>query len=328
MKKILGLVLVFLFLVSSVSIAAEKKVEPVSVSDSAGFLTKLDVNGYLRIRYSAYQANTSPDTLNLSRARIRVTGNVAPDFSFLVQPDFAGLSSGGTVALADAYGQYKCPVTGIVVRAGQFLLPFAYDSGKYKTIYGTGLNPSHYGVIMPARDYGLRAMGAVPNLAGLNYDAAIVNGTGATDTNKTKDLVGRVNYKNNFIDIGLSGYYGKAGSAEAQKRDLAVDLEYKSGPFTTVAEYMLGQNTAATAKLQEASLQVSGLFGGAHEPLIRYENYDPNTAIGGNIVNTVTLGYTYSMNKNTKFIVNYNLVAEETTPTNNDTLMFELQTQI
>jgi len=289
------------------------------------FIRKLSVNGALRIRYTMNESPAAMDAFSLSRARIKITGEITPDILFLIQPDFAGLSTGGTVALADAYAQLKTSYA--TFKAGQFLLPFAYDSGKYKTIYGTGLNPSYYNVIVNARDYGVRATGALPNVAGVSLDGALVNGTGGAETNKTKDIVGRVSYKNDSLDVGLSGYYGKAGAASIEKKDAAIDLEYKFAPYQFVAESLLGQNIAATAKLQDTYLQVSGMFD-VHEPLVKYEMYDPNTLVGNDKVNTLTLGYGYYIDKTTKVLVNYNLVNEETTPVNNNTLLVEFQTQI
>lgn len=299
--------------------AAETKIEIPS------FLKKLTMNGFLRVRYSAYEAAAQMDAFSLSRARIKLTGEITSDILFLVQPDFAGLSSGTNVALADAYAQFKLPYT--TLKIGQFLLPFAYDSGKYKTIFGTGLNPTYYGLIVPSRDYGLRAAGAIPMFSGFYYDAAIINGTGGVDVNKTKDIVGRVNYKNDLLDIGVSGYYGKAGAAQIDKKDLGVDVEYNFAPYQIVAEYLTGQNLAATAKLQDYYLQLSGMFD-KHEPLVKYEVYDSDVAAPSNAVNTLTLGYACYFDKTTKGLINFNLVNEETTQINNNTLLFELQVQI
>lgn len=344
MKKLM-VCFICLMIVSSVSFGAEIKKEvknsaikveeiktapalvPVAETkiEIPSFLKKLTINGSLRIRYSVYESAAQMDAFSLSRARIKLTGEITQDLLFLVQPDFAALSTGGNVALADAYAQFKMPYT--TLKIGQFLLPFAYDSGKYKTIYGTGLNPTYYGLIVPARDYGLRAAGEVPFWKGFYYDGAIVNGTGGAEVNKSKDIVGRLNYKNDSLDIGVSGYYGKAGATQIEKKDLGLDLEYKFAPYQVVAEYLLGQNIAATAKLQDFYCQLSTMFD-SHEPLIKYEVYDPNTTVSGNIVNTLTLGYGYYFDKTTKAIINFNLVNEETAHMGNNTLLFEIQTQI
>jgi len=245
--------------------------------------------------------------------------------SFLVQPDFAGLSTGGTVSMADAHVQIKTPLT--LLKAGQFLLPFGYDSAKYKTIFSAGFNPTYYGLIVNSRDYGVRVSGAFPFLSDFSYDGALVNGTNGADVNKSKDIVGRANYKNNFLNIGLSGYYGFAGAASLQKRDAGIDLEYKNDPCQVVAEYMLGGNLAAAAKLSDAYVQLSAMIEN-HEPLIKYEAYDPDMNVGANAVNMLTLGYGYYVDKTTKLLVNYNLINEETTQINNNSLLIELQTQI
>lgn len=319
MKKSLVLImfLLFAFLVSSAA-----------YSEEASFIKKLNVSGSLRLRYSAYEASNQVDTMGISRARIKITGDLAPDFSFLVQPDFAALSTGGIVAFADAYAEFKDVCSYIKsLKIGQFLLPFAYDSSKYKTVYGTGLNPSHYGIIMPARDYGVRVAGPVLNLPGLYYDGAITNGTGSTDTNKSKDVIGRINFKNNAIDLGLSGYYGKANGGQIEKKDLAIDIEYKANPFTIVLEYLTGYNTAVTAKIKEESLQLSWISQ-KYEPLFKLEIYDPNTNQSNDKVNTVTIGLNYIFDANRKLLTNFNIPIEESTQINNNSLLIELQTQI
>jgi predicted porin len=295
------------------------------LAEESTFIKKVTMSGSFRARAGFYQLASQMDSFGLSRSRIKLTGEVAPQVSFLVQPDFAGLSSGGTVALTDAYMELKFdPIT---FRLGQFLIPFAYDSGKYKTIFSTGFVPSHYGVVMPARDYGIRAMGGLPFISELTYDVAFVNGTGGVDTNKSKDLVGRIAYKNSILELGVSGYSGKAGTTKTDKSDVAVDLELKFSPCQLVAEYVFGHNTAASVELQETSIQLSGIFE-TLEPLIRYESYDPNIAQSGNISNTLTLGLGYLFDKVTKLIVNYNIVAEETTAIDNNSFLMEVQAQI
>ncbi len=345
MKRFLLIVLCLFFALASISLAIVPKnskaadvspppaTTPVFQSVSPeitplpSYVKKINVSGSLRIRYAFYEAANQLDAFSISRGRIKIVADVAPDASFLVQPDFAALSTGGTVALADAYAELKLPITNLKI--GQFLVPFAYDSGKYKTIYSTGLNPTHYGTIVAARDYGLRLSGPFPNLSGFYYDGAIINGTGAVDTNKSKDIAGRVNYKNDFIDIGLSGYYGRAGttSTETSKKDIGLYVEYKNSALQLVAEYLLGQNLLATAKIQETYVQLSAPLG-RFEPLVKYEVYDPNVAAAGNIVNTLTIGGSYALNKEMKLLLNYNIVGEETAQTSNNALLLELQTQI
>ena len=349
MKKVI-VWLIFLFVVSSVSFGAvSKKVVKKSVVkiksefekpsiivpvpapvpetkvEITSFLKKLTMNGSFRVRYTASEVLATADTLSISRARIKLTGEITPDITFLVQPDFSALSTGANVTLTDVYAQFKTPYT--TLRVGQFLLPFGYDSSKYKTIFAAGFNPTYYDLMVPARDYGVRAMGEIPMFAGLYYDGAIINGTGGADVNKTKDIVGRINYKNDSLDLGLSGYYGKAGVTEISKKDIGMDVEYKFSPYQVVAEYLTGQNIAAAVKIQDYYLQLSGMFDN-HEPLVKYEVYDLDTTTTGNIVNTLTLGYGCYFDKTTKGIINYNMINEETTQINNNTLILEFQTQI
>jgi len=321
MKKVLAS-LVFILMFFSVSFAAEVSLDP-------SFIKKLNVSGSLRLRYSALEAGNQMDAFSLSRARIKITGDLASDCSFLVQPDFSALSTGGNLALADAYVEFKNIYKNVKsLKIGQFLVPFGYDSGKYKTIYGTNLNPYYYNTIISARDYGIRASGIVPLLSNIYFDGAIVNGTGGVETNKTKDLAGRINFKNDILDLGVSGYAGKATAASLSKGDLGVDLEIKANPCLIVAEYLNGENTLATAQITDTYLQLSCLINNNYEPLIKYEEYDPNINQTNNKVNTYTLGLNYVFDSNRKLLVNYNINAEETAQINNNSLLVELQMQI
>ncbi|MFH1389267.1 MAG: porin [Candidatus Margulisiibacteriota bacterium] len=343
MKKYFPFIVIVLMMSVSMSGAAVKKAkEPASADKTAAiapvaapvvaetvapapsYVKKVNISGSLRYRYGFYQAANSADTNTLSRARIKLTGETAADTLFVIQPDFAALSTGGNVALADAYIEMK--VNQYKVKMGQFLLPFAYDSGKYKTIYSTGFVPSHYGVIVASRDYGYRMSGPLP-VSGFFFDSALVNGTGSTDTNKGKDLVGRINYKTETLDVGLSGYYGKYGSTMADRKCGAIDAEYKFANYQLVAELMAGGSSASNTKLSEASLQLTGLFG-CYEPLVRYETYDPNMSTANNVVNTLTLGGALIIDSSSKMLVNYNLVQEETSQIDNNSMLFELQIQI
>lgn len=349
LKKIIALILC-VFVLSSFAFAATKKtaktkptikksvIKPAIESEKnymepekkvevkiPSFFRRLSIGGIIFARYTnSHQINAIPDTFTLSQARMSIKADISKDVSLFIQPDFAALSTAGNVALADAYGELKTPYT--TLRAGQFLVPFGYDSNKYKFIYGAGVKPSSFGVITPVRDYGLDFFGGIPYLPDFYYNGALVNGTGTTDNNRAKDIVGRLNYKNSYLDIGLSGYYGTVGGTTS-KKDIGLDVEYKLDPMLFVLEYSAGRDVTAAAKLQDASLQVSGIFD-SYEPLVRFENYDPNTDASGNAVSTLTLGLNYLLDKSSRIAFNYDMVLEETTQVDNNLLLLELQTQI
>jgi hypothetical protein len=65
------------------------------------------------------------------------------------------------------------------------------------------------------------------------------------------------------------------------------------------------------------------------EPLIQYEIYDPNTDTANNAVNTLTIGLNKYVSENgSRFMINYNIIEEETFKVDNNTLVFQLRVKI
>lgn len=282
-------------------------------------LSSLKVNGDFRARYTMNQDGTN-DTFTVARARIKISGNVTDDLFVLVQPDFAGLSTtGGNVTLADAYGQLN--VGAVKVRAGQFLVPFAYDSGAYKTI----IYPSHYNVIVPDRDFGMGVLGSV---SGASYMASVTNGSrSATETNNSKDIAAKVILPTPLAEVGLSGYYGFTGATSVAQQAYGAYLKSAINETNFVAEYVGGDNRFGTAKLSNVYLNVSKKIGDL-EPLVQYQAYDADTNTANDAVNTLTVGLNKYLDEKSRLMINYNMVNEETTSVDNNTLVLQARVVI
>ncbi|OGC22330.1 hypothetical protein A2291_04895 [candidate division WOR-1 bacterium RIFOXYB2_FULL_42_35] len=309
MKKILVLVLASLFLVSSVSFAVD--------------LSTVKMNGDFRFRYTMDQTAGNNDAFGTPRARIKLSGQVNDDLLFVIQPDFAGLATGANVALADAYADLKCKI-GIekTMRFGQFLVPFAYDSGKYNVI----VYPSHYNVIVPDRDWGLGVLGKA---MAANYFVSLTNGNrSATDNNESKDLAAMVILPTQIAELGLSGYYGKTGATSVQQTAYGAYVKANVLSVDALLEYVAGDNWAGTAKLSNLYLNVSKKLGEI-EPLVQYQIYDADTNTASNIVNTLTVGFNKYLDSNGScLMLNYNIVNEETTSVDNNTLILQARVKI
>jgi len=282
-------------------------------------LSSLKVNGDFRARYTMNQ-NATNDTFTVARARIKISGNVTDDLFVVVQPDFAGLSNATpAVTLADAYGQLN--MGAVKVRAGQFLVPFAYDSGAYKTI----IYPSHYNVIVADRDFGMALLGKVSEAS---FMASLTNGNrSGADDNKSKDIAARVILPTPIAEVGVSGYYGYTGAAAVAQQAYGAYLKSVIGESDVLAEYVGGDNWAGTAKLSNVYLRISKKIG-ALEPLAQYQMYDPNTSTANDAVNTLTIGLNKHLDEKSRLVLNYNLVGEETTSVDNNTLVLQAQVVI
>jgi hypothetical protein len=308
MKKLVALVLFFLFAVSTVSYAVE--------------IPQVKVNGDFRFRYTLNQAAGANDSFTVPRARIKISGNVTEDLSLVIQPDFAGLSAGLNVAFADVYADLKChSFLEKTIRFGQFEVPFSFKSGGYKTI----IYPSHYNVIVPDRDFGFGMLG---DIGPAGYFVSLTNGNRfGADNNNSKDLAARVILDTAVGELGLSGYYGHVGFAETEQSDVGAFFKTNILRADLFAEYVGGDNRFG-AKMSNAYLQLSKRMD-KFEPLIQYEIYDPNTDTANNAVNTLTIGLNKYVSENgSRFMINYNIIEEETFKVDNNTLVFQLRVKI
>ncbi|PIS29328.1 hypothetical protein COT42_05720 [Candidatus Saganbacteria bacterium CG08_land_8_20_14_0_20_45_16] len=308
MKKISALFVLVLFVLSTAGLALD--------------LSSLKVNGDFRARYTMNQ-NATNDTFTVARARIKISGNVTDDLFVVVQPDFAGLSlATPAVTLADAYGQLN--MGAIKVRAGQFLVPFAYDSGAYKTI----IYPSHYNVIVADRDFGMALLGKVSEAS---FMASLTNGNrSGQDSNKSKDIAARVILPTPVAEVGVSGYYG-TGSTATTLQSYGAYLKSAIAQNDVIAEYVGGDSWGGTpgisTKISNAYLQISKKIGDL-EPLVQYEIYDVDTSVANNAVNTLTVGLNKYLDEKSRLMINYNMIGEETVSVDNNTLVLQARVVI
>ncbi len=307
MKKILGLVLVSLFLVSSVSYAIDG----------------VKMNGDFRFRFTNSEAALTTDNMTVARARIKLSGNITDDLSVVIQPDFAGLAAGGAVGLAGVWADLKCN-EGFdkTLRYGQFDTPFALGAGSYKTI----IYPSHYNVVVADRDYGFALMTKV-----MDSDLAVslTNGNrSGADNNKVKDVSVKVVTDTPVGKVGLSGYYGRIGAAMTEQKDAGIYLLTAVSDVDLIAEYVLGSAWTGAGRLSNLYVTASKKIGEL-EPLVQYQVYDADTTVAGNAVNTLTIGVNkYLADNGSRWMLNYNIIGEETGSVANNTLIAQLRVKI
>lgn len=201
---------------------AAKAAPKITTSDGRVEIASADGANSLRLRglvqgdYRYYDAANDPaDTFLLRRARLIFEGKFAKNFSYVVQPEFAG-----TVQILDAYVNAGFSPA-FQVRVGKFKTPVGLEQLQSDPVaffnersVATGLTPN--------RDVGIQLLGDLLDNR-LSYAVALVNGvpdagnnvTGSTDFDNNKVLAARL-FATPFAsdkDSVLSGLgFGIAGS--------------------------------------------------------------------------------------------------------------------
>jgi len=165
---------------------------------------KLKIGGYVQADARAFSGDKKDsaygtDSFYARRVRLIISGTVAKDFNFFIQPDLAATPSGGQI-LTDAYAEYvKYPW--LSIRGGKFKEPFSLENlqdSRYNNFAELGLPANLY----PQRDIGFQASGGILEDS-FKYAVGIFNGeadresyyssaAGYQDNNNDKDVVGRV----------------------------------------------------------------------------------------------------------------------------------------
>lgn len=169
--------------------AAAKAAPKLTATDGRIEIASADGANSLRLRglvqgdYRYYDSgNDAADTFLLRRARLILEGKFAQNFSFVVQPEFAG-----TTQILDAYVNAAISPA-FQVRVGKFKTPVGLEQLQSDPVaffnersVATGLTPN--------RDVGLQVWGDVLDQR-LTYTLAVVNGVpdGGNNANGTSDF--------------------------------------------------------------------------------------------------------------------------------------------
>lgn len=298
----------------------------------AGKLLKL--SGYTNVRYRDIENGN--DTFDVRRVRLNIQGDITERFDYRTQVEFGG----GKVALIDGILGYKVNPY-LKLSLGQFLIPFSQENIVSNTKLET-INRSQVVEALTARgtdvignqngrDIGLQGAGT---FGLLDYAVALFNGAGinTTDTNKTKDIIGRlVFHPAKDWSIGGSYYTGKytLASAPTKKDDrkrAGAEIAYSKEVYSLKGEYIQGK---------DASIKKNGWYAQATYFLIpkklqgvfKFDTFDPNKDIQTNESGVYTLGGNWFFNKWTYAQINYEAKNEAGREVNNNVLsgQFTLQ---
>jgi hypothetical protein len=290
--------------------------------------------------FGANQSGENSTTFRIRRAELKLKGEIVPKvlaFNVMIDPARAldvnkstlTTSDGATVSVANQgsavsiLGDFFITVMSDYadVSVGQFKIPVSYEgyNSASKLLFPERAVVSRaYG---DARDMGIR----IDKKLGKHfyYQASVFNGEGQNklDTNKQKDLAGRIElYPIDGIMVGFAGYTGISHRDESPTKDrLEADFRLDLANVLIQAEYIHGWD-GPTGKSPSARREGAGIYGvlgytiDKFQPLFRIGHYDPDvtkdlkgTSAQGNLptadeVTTYELGLNYYLLKdNAKF---------------------------
>ena len=238
------------------------------------------------------------------------------------------------MTLKDGYVEFTEPWTTWkhTLTAGQFNWPFGFEIMYSSSSREVPERSRVVRTLFPGeRDRGVMLSGLGMGER-LSYRLAIVNGTGTTqsfDFNKHKDIVGRLGYNFGPLDVGGSVYRGEdlvATSTNARGRAfdkdrMGVDFQWVT-PLPGLGirgEYIKGKQAPSSGTTRTASHDVDGWYfyaiqsiGTKHQAVVRIDEYDPDTDVGGNAVRTINPAYIFHWDAHSKVMVSYEFIDTQT----------------
>lgn len=268
-------------------------------------LSRLRIAGYVQAEYVHSDALS---TFRVRRGRINFQYQFLPTGRVVIQPD---LSSSG-VALRDAYIEIAEPWTSWkhTATVGQFKWPFGFEVRQSSRDREMPERTLVIRTLFPGeRDRGVQLSGAGFNER-FNYRLGVFNGNGTStdrDTNRRKDLVGRIGGSFGPLDVGVSGYNGREvlSGAEFEKDRWGVDAQWVT-PLPGLGvrgEYIRGKQ--AGADVDGWYVYLIQNVGTKHQFVLRADQYDPNTDRDDNATRTLGGAYIYHYDPNIKVMFAY-----------------------
>ncbi len=324
MKKILILIL-SIVLLSPAAINAQGCME--ATSDEG-----VSVVGYIQPQWTYNEANGDYDnSFFFNRARIGVTGSIPYDFSYYVVAEFSPAIGGPY--LLDAFITWSKFGPWANVTAGQFKVPFGLElSTPCQSLHTINRSLVVNELASPFRDIGLMIWGGTSfglrETNVLKWKLTFTNGPGMNkmDNNRFKDITARIIISPwDFMDIGGSYKYGKVLNNDADDKLIryGADISVEKWNFLVQAEYIggtddgfklegggCGQDPTIVpfdGKTNKEGFFVMVLYDTPWnlQPVVKYENYDPDIHKYNTMKNSYTLGLNYFFNDWTRLQVNY-----------------------
>lgn len=294
----------------------------------------VNVMGYLQPQWE-YNENKGDATNNFyfQRARIGIMGTIPYDFSYYALAEFSPKISGPYMLDFFITWHRLGPLANITV--GQFKQPFGLElSTACQKLHTVKRSLFVNELASPFRDIGVMIYGGTSlfdkehNV--LDWKLAFTNGTGANiiDNNTNKTITARLVISPlDFVHIGGSYKTGKVLKDSQSDNDkltrFGADISVEKYNFLFQGEYIGGtddgfklsgggcgedpsispfdgeikKNGFATMLLYKTPWNV--------QPVIKYENFDPDSDADNNMQNSYTFGLNYFFNEWTRLQINY-----------------------
>ncbi len=290
------------------------------------------MTGYSQVRYQFQQQEGKIDGFDIRRARLDFRGNVNSWFSYRLLTDFAS-----SKILLDAFGDIKLKDY-LIFTIGQARIPLSLEnqiadrqlelSDRSQVVEALVARSTDVIGNQNGRDIGVQAGGSLWKCANrylVDYQIGLFNGAGidVADNNNNKDLSGRlVVHPLNGLGIGGSfysgtAYYGTTTPTNHVRDRAGLELNYEYKGLFIRSEYLDGKDGAIK---RDGWYAEAGYFviPATLQLLLKYDTYDPNTAISKNATTDYVIGGTYHFNRWSKIQAAYTLIKKEaSTKTNN-----------
>lgn len=285
-------------------------------SKAKSFFDKhMKISGYIQVGYEWVEDNTT--SFYLKRARFKVDGDLWKDkLDYCLQIEFA------SPKIVDAYVRFK-PMSQINVQLGQFKIPFSIENTDFPPLKAEFIEYPMVltklvrmndvcGIASTGRDIGGNIYGSFFKRDGydiLSYNVAVMNGAGINraDSNKSKDLVGRLMVRP-IKNLLLSASYmwsevpiGNNPYAEASRYGFGA--MYDCERFIVRSEYVVGRTAGIDA--HGAYVTAGYRFDSPFTILGRWEFFDENKAMSGYRQVNYSVGVDYQPLKYLRMQLNY-----------------------
>ncbi len=194
-----------------------------TLNGDVAILKSLKASGYLQARYEYNDTSQTGDLVNgtvvnrnannfyIRRGRIKFTFQPAQSSKYVIYFD----ASKNSISMKEAYLElYRSfDKHNFAFTAGQFNIPFGYEIEYSSSKRDFPERSMAENKLFPGeRDRGINLTYTAPKYLQLNAGVLQGNGIdGAWNTpRKAKDVVARAKAKFGFIDVGMSGYWGKS----------------------------------------------------------------------------------------------------------------------
>jgi hypothetical protein len=180
------------------------------------------------------------------------------------------------------------------------------------------------------RDIGIQLFDQVGADVQLVYALGVFNGSGinTADSNDAKDVVARLEVAARGLRLGVSGLRGDETESDLSKRRLGGDATYNIGPVHVGTEVIWARDRLSAGGEQTAwgwHIRGSYLLTDHLQPVLRYEEFDPNTEALDVKFRAVGVGLNYVFQGYTRLQLNYELRLDQARPATGDLLSIQAQ---